>query len=561
MYKFIPILSLFLLFACKSNFEQTLKSRDIEKKEAAAFEYYEKEDYYKASEIFKVLIQDVKQGGEIEKMFFYYAMCDYKMEDYGLAAYEFERLIQKFPRGQYTEESQFLIGMANYYKAPPSFLDQEYTRRAIESFQLFLDKYPNSERKEDVNKRVDELVLKMETKMYNQAKLYYNIGEFKSSAVALDNMLADFPDSDHGEEVTFLIADSYFQLAKKSIESKQIERFQDAIKASNLFLNRYPKGEYAESAKKVLEDSKNEIKRLKRELPEFYHKTGDYDKSIALYETLLRRSRKMEESQLYAKNMFIVYHDKCLKAPTQNKIENYEALMKFYKELSEPNRTHVNTVIAKTVASAKSGYAYYKANAAFQLYKEGKYYYSMRQYKLLVNDTSVKAEGKDWYFLLLSNYKYASNLEAQKRLMQLDTISAYYQKSIQFYANRTSSYQKKAESLKQKIDEDLKVFPVALVKEPYKAGKYKDARDRAEKLLKQTLVQKDEEEVVYLLIATAVKFAKSGKRFERFGRYTAAKKLLSKYEGRLKSDAYKADVQKLRDKINKGLIKYQIKEE
>ena len=125
---------------------------------------YEKQDYYKASDLFKSLIQDKKTGSGIEKMFFYYAMCDYKIGDYGLAAYEFERLVQKFPRGTYTEESQFYIGMSNFKKSPPSYLDQDYTYRAIESFQLFLDKYPQSKRKSEVNQKVDELTRKLEFK-------------------------------------------------------------------------------------------------------------------------------------------------------------------------------------------------------------------------------------------------------------------------------------------------------------------------------------------------------------------------------------------------------------
>ena len=99
-----------LMISCKSTFEETLNSKDIEKKKALAFEYYEDEDFYKASELFKVLIQDVRGGKDVEKMFFYYAMCDYSLKDYGLAAYEFERLIQKFPGGDFREESQFFIG-------------------------------------------------------------------------------------------------------------------------------------------------------------------------------------------------------------------------------------------------------------------------------------------------------------------------------------------------------------------------------------------------------------------------------------------------------------------
>ena len=255
MRNLVIIASFILMLSCKSTYEETLKSRDVEKKEELAFKLYEKEDFFKASDLFTSLIQDVTGGTEIEKMFFFYAMCDYKMGDYGLAAYEFERLIQKFPRGKYTEESQFLIGMSNFEKSPPSYLDQDYTKRAIESFQLFLDKYPNSKRKAEVNEKVDVLTQRIEVKMYDQAILYYRMGEYKSSVVALEGLLNEFPDSDYAEEVGFKIADSHFELAKQSIESKQIERFKKAVKASTKFNKKYQESKFLDRsnliAKKV----------------------------------------------------------------------------------------------------------------------------------------------------------------------------------------------------------------------------------------------------------------------------------------------------------------------
>ena len=141
MRNLLVLIVILFLMGCKSTYEDTLTGRDVDQKETLAFKLYEEKDYFKAGELFKSLIQDKKSGEDIEKMFFFYAMCDYHLEDYGLAAYEFERLIQKFPRGKYNEESQYFIAMSNYKKSPPYFLDQDYTYRAIESFQLFLDSF------------------------------------------------------------------------------------------------------------------------------------------------------------------------------------------------------------------------------------------------------------------------------------------------------------------------------------------------------------------------------------------------------------------------------------
>lgn len=561
MRNFLVVISVLLLFSCKSTYEDTLNSRDVEKKEKLAFELYEKGDYYKASDLFKALIQDKKSGEDIEKMFFYYALCDYNLGDFGLAAYEFERLIQKFPRGNYSEESQFYIGMANYKKSPPSFLDQDYTYRAIESFQLFLDKYPNSNRKEEVNKKVDELTKKLEVKMYKQAKLFYKMEEYKSSTVFFDNLLVKFPDTEYAEEVKYLLAESKFKLAKKSIESKQIERFTKTVKTSKVFLAKHKESEYSNRVSEILAKSNDEIKRLKKELPEYYHKIGDYDKSIGLYETLLRRAKTLPEQQSFALQLFKVHHSKCQKSSTQNKVANYDGLLKYYNELSAPIHDYIDAKIGKEVESAKLGYQSYKANAAYQLYKEGKFNYAILQYNILLKDTSIENKSKDWYFYLLSRYKFSLNLNAKLRKIQLDSIMASWPKVQSKMKASPSGYDSKITKVVKKVENDLKDFPVALVKEPYHNGKYKVALGRAQNLLRRDLNKENEEEIVYLLIATAVKHANKGKRFERFERFNGAKQLLTAYSPRVEDENVKAKLAKLEAKINKGLIKYQIKEE
>lgn len=561
MQKLLFFVVVVILVGCKSAYESTLASRDIAKKEKLAFELYEKGDFYKASDLFKSLIQDKKNGEDIEAMFFYYALCDYHLGDYGLAAYEFERLVQKFPRGECAEDAQFYIGLSNYQKSPPYFLDQDYTKRGIESFQLFLDKFPNSAKQDEVNTYVDELTNKLEYKMYKQAKLFYHMEEYKSSAVFFENLLNEFPDSEHAEEVNYLIADSHFKLAKKSIEDKKIERFNKAVKASNYFDSKYKESTYTKKVAGIKADSKDEVVRLKKELPDYYHKIGMYDKAIGLYETLMRRAKKKEDQQEYALKLFQTHHDKAQKALTQYKVTYYEDLLKYFNELSASNQSYLNSKIAKEIQSAKLGYSSYRSSAAYQLYKEGKYSYSIKEYKKLLADTALTNSGKDWYFFYLANYKHAFNLEVLNRKEILDSLNDIGDETKEIMKKFPSSYDTKIERLISKVKKDLTVFPIALVKEPYQNGKYKLALGRSQNLLSTQLSKKDEEEIVYLLIAASVKHAKKGKRFERFERFTNAKKFYNEYFVKVESAGAKAKLLKLDKKIEKGLLKYQIKEE
>jgi len=549
------------MISCKSTFEETLKSKDINKKKVMAFEYYEDKDYYKASDLFKTLIQDVSGGGEVEEMFYYYAMCDFYLEDYGLAAYEFERLIQKFPGGKFSEKSQFLIGKSNYHESPPYQLDQDYTKRAIESFQLFLDIYPESEKRKEVNLLVDKLTARLEKKAYLQAKLYYKTSYYKSASVALNDLLNDFPDSKHEEEVNFLIADSKYLLAKKSIESKQIKRYKDAVKSADFFNSKYPESNFSKDAKNISFESGNQVKRLKLDLPDFYAEKGDFDKAITLYITLVRHERNLERKNELILKLFQVHHRKAQTVVTERRLSAYEDLRSFLDEQGKPQLDYLKSTIKSEITSALVGYENQKSSSAYTLYKEGKYYYAVRAYEQLLQVEELVSKNKHVYFLMLSSYKLSDKYESEKRKVLLDSI--FIKSSIygSDWSNRDNSYSSKATRLLGKVRKDLLDYPILLIESPISNKSYKKAISRAQKLIKQDISKKDKEEIVSLMILASVKHARDGKRFERLGRYEYAVQLYAQYSGIVSDDVVISKISALKQKIDKGITKYQIKEE
>lgn len=555
------LFTLTLMISCKSTFEETLKSKDIEKKKAMAFEYYEDEDYYKASDLFKALIQDVSGGSDVEEMFYYYALCDFYLEDYGLAAYEFERLIQKFPGGKYSEESQFLIGKANYHEAPPYQLDQDYTKRAIESFQLFLDRYPESEKRKEVNNLVDELTARLEKKAYLQAKLYYKTSDYKSAAVALNNLLSDFPDTKHHEEVNFLIADAKFLLAERSIESKQIKRYKDAVKAANTFNKKYSDSKWNSKAIDIAEEAKSEVKRLKLDLPKFYAEKGNFDEAIDLYVTLIRHERNLEKKNELILRLFQVKHKKARTVATEKKLKAYEELIAYIQEQKQPQLDYLNGAIKSEITSAKIGYEKQKSSSAYALYKEGKYFYSVKAYQKLLKVNELVNKEKHVYFLMLSSYKLADKYEAATKKVVLDSIKVRSTIYGTTWNDASKSYTRKVNRLLKKVNKDLLDYPLLLIESPISSGNYKKAISRAQKLINQDISKKDKEEVVYLLILASVKHARKGKRFERLGRYEYAGKLYAQYSNMISDFKINAKLSALKQKIDKGITKYQIKEE
>src|SRR5215207_7836077 len=86
-----------LLVSC-SKYQKILKSTDANAKFNAAVGYFEKKDYFRALPLFEELISIYRGQGKAEKVYYYYAYCNYYLEDYELAAYHFENFINTFPR-------------------------------------------------------------------------------------------------------------------------------------------------------------------------------------------------------------------------------------------------------------------------------------------------------------------------------------------------------------------------------------------------------------------------------------------------------------------------------
>nr|MBK9652583.1 hypothetical protein [Bacteroidota bacterium] len=56
---------------------------------------------------------------------------------------------------------------------------------------------------------MDELRLKLETKAFKNARLYYQIEDYKAAIISLNNVVKDYPYSAYKEECLFYTKSSY----------------------------------------------------------------------------------------------------------------------------------------------------------------------------------------------------------------------------------------------------------------------------------------------------------------------------------------------------------------
>jgi outer membrane protein assembly factor BamD len=268
---FIGALLIVLIVAlagCKSKYEKLRASNDLAKKYKEAIRYYNKKDYARALELFDDLTQHYRGQAEAENLFYYYAYTNYKLKDYTSARYHFKVFADTYPNSTRTEECRFMSAYCYYLDSPNFSLDQENTQKAIDALQLFINYYPKSDRTAEASKLIQNLRDKLETKSYNNAKLYLTISDFQSAVIAFNNSLRDYPDSKYGEEMEFLIIKAQYLYAKNSYEIRQTERYNTAIGYYQSFVDHYPASKFLKEAQQLKKDFDNGLIQTKRILAE-----------------------------------------------------------------------------------------------------------------------------------------------------------------------------------------------------------------------------------------------------------------------------------------------------
>jgi outer membrane protein assembly factor BamD len=242
-----------VIFTSCGDYNKILKSSDYEFKYKKAVEYYEDGEYVKAGTLFSELVNIYRGTTRADKVYYYYAKSMIGQKDYLMAGHYFKTLLDEFPASDYAEEAQFMTGYCAYLLSPKARLDQSVTHQAIDALQLYLNLYPFSDRVTEANRLIDELRNKLVYKSYLNAKLYYDLDNYKASVVALTNSLKDYPDSRYREELMYMLLKSKYLLAMGSVKEKQEQRLSNALDEYFSFVDEYPDSKYKKEVEKFHE--------------------------------------------------------------------------------------------------------------------------------------------------------------------------------------------------------------------------------------------------------------------------------------------------------------------
>lgn len=246
-----------------SKFRKIEKNPDWRVKYEAGLAYYNKKDYYRTAILFEQILPIIRGLPEAEKVQFYLAYCQYYEKLYLLASEQFKTFYETYGRGVLSEEARFMYAFSLYRSSPGTNLDQTGSIQAMGSMQEFINRYPNSKFKDQAIEVIVTTQQKLEKKGFDNARQYVKMRQYKAAIVAMDNFKKNFPDSKYIEEASFLIMESQFLLAEKSIFSKQRERYNEVIQIYKDFVDRYPNSKFLKDAEKFYTESNSKLVVLK----------------------------------------------------------------------------------------------------------------------------------------------------------------------------------------------------------------------------------------------------------------------------------------------------------
>lgn len=250
--KIVSLLLLVILFGSCSEYQKALKTEDVAVKFEAATKLYDAGEYNKAIRIIEQIAPAHRGKPQAEKLFYMFSQSYYKTKQYYLAAYQFESFVSGYPKSEKVEEAAFLSAKSYSTLSPVYSLDQADTFKAIEKLQNFIDSYPNSSYLPEANIALRALNEKIEKKIYENAKQYNTIMDYKSAMVALDNFVADYPGTPFKEDALFYKYDSAYQLGINSIPSKMEERLNVAKTAYASLIKFKPETKHKKIADEML---------------------------------------------------------------------------------------------------------------------------------------------------------------------------------------------------------------------------------------------------------------------------------------------------------------------
>lgn len=194
-----------------------------------AIALYDDEDYLRAEEEFSAITLNFPGSIVVDSAEYYLGETHFQLSEYILAASSYQRVVEQYPRSTLVPVSQYKIGLSYYKLSPIHALDQEYTQKAIEEFQKYLEDFPGHQYNGDAARYLFECREKLAKKEYTAGILYFKLTEYPSAIIYFDGILDNYYDTKYAPLALYYKGESL----------RKDERFEEAAEIFRMLLSKY----------------------------------------------------------------------------------------------------------------------------------------------------------------------------------------------------------------------------------------------------------------------------------------------------------------------------------
>lgn len=227
--------------------EEALQQLSAEQRYKLGMSYFNDEEYLEAIEEFKVVTLQFGGTQWADDAQFAMAEARFVRGEFILAAYEYDVLLRTMPTSEFVRLARFRKATCYFESSPSADLDQEYTRKAIDEYQTFLEYHGTDSLAAMADQRIRELTAKLAQKDFDSGIIYLRMSYNKAATYYFDLVLEKYHDTPFAEP-------AYVRKAEALVNRK---RYDEAELVLTRFLDRFPGSALRQEAEQLLQSARD----------------------------------------------------------------------------------------------------------------------------------------------------------------------------------------------------------------------------------------------------------------------------------------------------------------
>ncbi|PSQ78871.1 MAG: outer membrane protein assembly factor BamD [Bacteroidetes bacterium QH_7_62_13] len=228
-------------------------------------EQFEKENYDRALRYFRGVLSYGRGNEWGPDAQFQLAMTQRKKGKYLVAANEFKRFTQLYRNNQKVPRAEYERARAYSSRSPDYQLTQTDSRKAIDLFQLFIERYPDHELVPDAQAKIDKLRAKLAHKQFAAGKLYERRDMWRAATRSYEDVFDTYPDTPWADNALLGALRTYVRYADRSVQEKRAERYQKAIDQYGRLTQLFPDSPLLKQAQPLRDEAQRKLERVRKQ--------------------------------------------------------------------------------------------------------------------------------------------------------------------------------------------------------------------------------------------------------------------------------------------------------